>query len=554
MYANEDELEFGGNNTYSFLTEVTDGTMKLGVKLVNSTANYVRFDNFRLEYTNVSAEIYDAQQEVIALLEDAKAITGVMQNTVATELEAAIEEAEDALETSTLESLAAAKTTLETAVPAAIASATAYEGLNGVITEAKTMDDSGIDYSAFSEAIFAAEAVYTAATANAATVDGAVEILRDAMVDYAVANASEANPADVTRWVANPDFEENQGDRQQEIPGWTKAGSNNSEYCTRNDAGPLSGAFKTGTVYFQYWSSEKPDYSISQELTSLPDGVYTLVADAGGDAGTTGTYIYANNKEVEVTTTGSEYTVDVTVTNGTLSIGFKSVGRNVNWSYADNFRLFYKGEKTSGIDDLKEELSDSLLVAVSLKENYAQLIVKAEMNKLSAAITSGNTAAESDVYDEVSDAVEGLKIAITASRISIELCGELIPLFAEANKLIEDYGTKVDPSALQAVLDKNYNMYMNQTNETDNAALLAGKAELEAAIEAYKADLIIDSLDDVNADSGVKVYVDGSSIVVEGADYEIYTQSGIRITGATELIPGIYIVKVAGQTVKVAVK
>lgn len=146
---------------------------------------------------------------------------------------------------------------------------------------------------------------------------------------------------DMTPYVVNPSFEAVQADKQQTIPGWTKTGAANSEYCTRNDAGPAS--FKTGNVYFQYWSSSKPDFSISQTISGLPNGKYRLTAGAGGDAGTTGTYIYAGDNQTHVTATG-DHSVDAVVVDGTLTIGFKSVSRTVNWAFADNFRLYYLGE------------------------------------------------------------------------------------------------------------------------------------------------------------------------------------------------------------------
>ena len=146
---------------------------------------------------------------------------------------------------------------------------------------------------------------------------------------------------DMTPYVVNPSFEAEQADKQQTIPGWTKTGAANSEYCTRNDAGPAS--FKTGNVYFQYWSSSKPDFSISQTISGLPNGKYRLTAAAGGDAGTTGTYVYAGDNQTHVTSTG-DHSVDAVVVNGTLTIGFKSVSRTVNWAFADNFRLYYLGE------------------------------------------------------------------------------------------------------------------------------------------------------------------------------------------------------------------
>lgn len=145
---------------------------------------------------------------------------------------------------------------------------------------------------------------------------------------------------EMTSYIVNQSFEEVPIDKVQNFPGWTKTGAANSEYCTRTDAGPAS--FKTGNVYFQYWSSSKPDFSISQTISGLPNGKYRLTAAAGGDEGTTGTYVYAGDNQTHVTSTG-DHSVDAVVVNGTLTIGFKSVSRTVNWAFADNFRLYYLG-------------------------------------------------------------------------------------------------------------------------------------------------------------------------------------------------------------------
>ncbi|NLO69426.1 MAG: T9SS type A sorting domain-containing protein [Porphyromonadaceae bacterium] len=190
--------------------------------------------------------------------------------------------------------------------------------------------------------ITAAEAI--AGTTVTATYDGTVEINAGAIVVSSMGAVDkeitvDAKPDGATSAIINPSFEANQGDRVQDILGWTKTGPANSEFCTRNDAGPLAGAFKTGNVYFQYWSSDKPDYSVSQVITGLPNGRYLLSADAGGDVETKGTFVFANDKQVEVTSTGSTYSVETAVVDGTLTFGFKSVNRTVNWSFADNFKL-----------------------------------------------------------------------------------------------------------------------------------------------------------------------------------------------------------------------
>ncbi|MFT3752044.1 MAG: T9SS type A sorting domain-containing protein [Paludibacter sp.] len=157
------------------------------------------------------------------------------------------------------------------------------------------------------------------------------------VIDYAAGDYY-----DVTFYIRNASFEDIQVDKQQTIPYWTKTGTANSEYCTRNDAG--SAGFKNGNVYFQYWSNAtpRPDFSISQIITGLPNGKYRVTAAAGGDAGTTGTYVYAQDVQTQVTSTG-DFSAEAVVLDGSLTIGFKSVNRSVNWAFADNFRLYYLG-------------------------------------------------------------------------------------------------------------------------------------------------------------------------------------------------------------------
>ncbi len=192
-----------------------------------------------------------------------------------------------------------------------------------------------IDYLALVEGTEAASGI--TGTASAVFVSGNAYAPANVAVDFAAGDMFNMTP-----YMINPGFEDVQTDKSQTIPGWTKTGPANSEFCTRNDAGPAS--FKTGNVYFQYWSSSRPDYSISQVVAGIPNGKYRLIAAAGGNEGTTGTFVYAGDKQTEVTSTGSDYSVDAIVVDGSLTVGFKSVSRTVSWSYADNFRLYYLGE------------------------------------------------------------------------------------------------------------------------------------------------------------------------------------------------------------------
>lgn len=227
--------------------------------------------------------------------------------------------------------------------------------LNAKILEAQTLlgSDTGSDADALNAIITAAQAVASNTNATQAAVSQAITNLNTGILNYKLANATESDPVDVTAYYGvNLDFEDNQADKQQTIPGWTKTGAANSEFCTRNDAGSL-GEFKHGNIYFQYWASDLPDYQISQTITGLTNGRYTVLAGASNtSANNDGFYLFAGTNKTTVTSVAGDYGVEANVVDGTLTFGVKAVGTVVNapgsaeWTQADNFRIYYMGPVT----------------------------------------------------------------------------------------------------------------------------------------------------------------------------------------------------------------
>jgi hypothetical protein len=384
-------------NDYTVTISIIDGTLKIGFKVIPGKGNWVATDNYRLKC--VGADLDDMAATLQTFINEAKAITGHMQGAAATELSGAITQAEAAVATPTEEGILSAGARISAAINTASSSIDAYAALNEGI---ETITNSLVPYieadkTDINAAIADAQGVYDAATANVASVLGAIETLQAAFNTFALANADEV-PMDMTHLIANPSFEANQGDRQQTIPGWTKTGPANSEYCTRNDAGPKGGAFKTGNVYFQYWSTSRPDFSISQTITDLPNGLYKVFADAGGNAGTRGTHLYAGSKEVEVTTDGSEYEIEFILKTGSVQIGFKSVSRTADWAFADNFRLVYYGNKmsfdvsTNSLLLTDNALSGTFTVSSTTVENNIVLSGPAGLSIVPSTITPAQAA------------------------------------------------------------------------------------------------------------------------------------------------------------------
>ncbi|MDD2995573.1 MAG: T9SS type A sorting domain-containing protein [Paludibacter sp.] len=302
------------------------------------------------------------------------------------------------------------------------------------ITEATSLlgSDTGADAVTLNNVIAQAQIVANAGvSATLKDVSDALTALENAMTVYKIAVASPTNQVNITSYIKNASFEHFQLDKQQTIPYWTKTGAANSEYCTRNDAGPAS--FKTGNVYFQYLNSAKPDFSISQTISGLPNGKYRLTAAAGGDAGTTGTYVYAGDNQTHVTSTG-DHSVDAVVLNGTLTIGFKSVSRTVSWAFADNFRLYYLGEVLEPVisvsatsfffdsDNLSKTFTltgVNLTADVSLVSSVAGVtVLPATISKDDAELATGKTVTVT--FDPAATGAGSLTGTITVSTAGVD--------------------------------------------------------------------------------------------------------------------------------------
>lgn len=208
--------------------------------------------------------------------------------------------------------------------------------LNAKIADANTAYGSGagIGAAALNVAITAANAVATNTNATMAEVVQAITDLKAALLTYQLANASMKDPAEVTELIVNPNFE-NDG-----LAGWT----NNGMAAQTN----TSFALKSGTVYVEKWIAAPGtvgNSSISQHLTSLPNGNYILYAVAQalqGEEGAGGSFIYANDAQVEVSFPDL-YELNFKVVDGTATIGFRNESSTANYTCVDDFILYYCG-------------------------------------------------------------------------------------------------------------------------------------------------------------------------------------------------------------------
>ncbi|HOG05798.1 MAG TPA: InlB B-repeat-containing protein [Paludibacter sp.] len=162
--------------------------------------------------------------------------------------------------------------------------------------------------------------------------------------------SAELNPFEVTSLITNPSFENGLNGWTNTDPGfWTQTNDglnpyrDGSYFAERHIGGP----------------NNLGEISITQELT-LPNGIYGLVLSAhayqqsGSNPFHTNAFVFAGDLSTEVSVKGNYFVDFIEVTDGTLTIGYKTEGEVAcNWTAFDNFRLYvYKAD--AGIISLSE--------------------------------------------------------------------------------------------------------------------------------------------------------------------------------------------------------
>ena len=163
--------------------------------------------------------------------------------------------------------------------------------------------------------------------------------------------ATDENPLDYTSKIQYPSFYD--GNK-----GWT-----NEEWstCGYNSWHGSDFAECLDERYLNLWNSTG-GCRVYQTLTNLPNGTYTFTIGVYSDAD--GVQVFANDASVEVFSgkthdqlMGQYYSVDVDVTDGTLTIGVRYDGEGSAWVMIDNCTLTYYGTESerSAIDDIVKE-------------------------------------------------------------------------------------------------------------------------------------------------------------------------------------------------------
>ena len=170
-------------------------------------------------------------------------------------------------------------------------------------------------------------------------------------------NASEENPVDLSYLLTNADGTRYNKFHANQPVGWTLSQDDAFEVEYGNWL-----PAKVGNSYFNKWqgSGNLTDRSISQQLTSLPNGKYRIAVRTSSSTIHPGASLVANDQKVAMTQlTNNTASVETIISDGLLSLGVELKDYQSNDCKFDHFTLEYLGnpDGTTGISDA-ERLND----------------------------------------------------------------------------------------------------------------------------------------------------------------------------------------------------
>lgn len=292
---------------------------------------------------------------------------------------------------------------------------------------------------------------------------------------------SKENPLDLTSLILNPEFSIASGDK------WTMTGSyGNRQYHLKT---------------MEAWNNN--NISITQELTGLPNGKYTVCVDMiSGPTNEKNAYLYAKGSTemtsdvVSAVASAGNYTTmanevagktlkieDVSVVNGTLTLGVKDPSKGSGWFVIDNFKLYYT--EVIDLTELKNALAEKIAEANAVLTNNT--LSKGLTNMLETAIANAENA------EETEEALTAQYTALSEAVVTVE---NAVPSLANILALVEvceGYAANSTPNgdSYKAAFDKA----IADAENTIDAATTAGEFTaaynaLESARQTYVVNAI----------------------------------------------------------------
>lgn len=351
LYANEGSTNAcngepctnGVYGTYTVKGTVgTDGVLTFGIKVANANFNWVSFKNFKLQYLG-AASIEQLQATLKEKIKEAKAYVENCPKGIATIVNAAITQGNDAQNSDSEDVLDKAIAALTQAIALAEETAPATEAFKTLMATCQGYaGHSSAEESvkqAFQKAMSDAQAALDAAT-TAEAIQEATQALQTACETYVLSAEPETGyPFDYT-------FLMNEANNSAN--GWSKnvTEGNIQNFTYKNSAEKNNGDLqKTG--FMEAWDGKNYTATITYTRNELPNGHYKVSAYAFTTVNGN-TSFTANDKEAKMDNSTALFTnptiEDVIVDEGKLTVGLNTT--DANWTGITNIQLQYLSKLT----------------------------------------------------------------------------------------------------------------------------------------------------------------------------------------------------------------
>jgi hypothetical protein len=257
----------------------TNGVLADGTK-GNGGQGWFKVDNFTLAYKGL--DLADAKAALSVYIKKGEALAdGYMQQSVTDQLADAVTTSNKlvANASATAADLDAALANMDALIPQAKSSMSAYTKFRAALDDAESNINLYGNYTGaadYSDAYTEWSGLYEDKSVNVSQIDSLLTAMKKAADALKLSGVVENQ--DITSLITNPSFET--GD----YTGWTLTTSALS-WCGVNGDGDLG---KTGTYIFGIWNNPIPEFEISQTITGLKGGYYTVTCDLMGASNSSG--------------------------------------------------------------------------------------------------------------------------------------------------------------------------------------------------------------------------------------------------------------------------
>ena len=391
----------------------TEGKIQVGGQAVSGGSGSnakVFFDNITIGYENPLAGAITAWNNAHSALAalDATALPDAAETAITTEL------AKE--RPATQEEIVSASAALQALIDS-------YDGIKAAFDEYKALKAQVEDLKNTSKYTFTGTEALSTFNSTLSTIDTSAEGATDAATITALlpdlkaagntfVGAIDSNDGfDVTYNIVNNSFETGT------LSPWTTNGSNDTG-VKENSNGTYTTTGVDGSYLFNTWNNDAGS-KVSQTLSSLPNGYYTVTALVASDAGNTINILAgATTKTVDADgTNGKTQFVEGTTDKTLVSDGSLEIGTNSSsWYKSDYFRLTYYTVKAGAA----EAWAAAKAAAEAARDNaeYANVAGSEKTNLLAEIAKDEPTTAEA--YGTATTALQEATSAFTAAKDSYD--------------------------------------------------------------------------------------------------------------------------------------